>query len=40
MEIGKGIEIVDLCLFTNNILIISDVHMGYEEAVNKQGKDL
>jgi ATP-dependent Lon protease len=40
MEIGKGIEIVDLCLFTNNILIISDVHMGYEEAVNKQGRNL
>lgn len=30
-------EIVDLALYVDNILIIADVHLGYEEALNKQG---
>jgi hypothetical protein len=32
------IEINDLCLIINReILVISDIHVGYEEALNKQG---
>ncbi|MAG47347.1 phosphoesterase [archaeon] len=39
MEITKGIEIVDLGLFLKDekILVISDLHIGMEEAYNKQG---
>ena len=37
MKILKGIEIIDLALFVDSTLIISDVHIGYEEALNKQG---
>jgi len=39
MEILKDIEIVDLGLYLKkeNILIIADTHIGYEEALNKQG---
>ncbi|HZX45364.1 MAG TPA: metallophosphoesterase [Candidatus Nanoarchaeia archaeon] len=39
MEIAKGIEIIDLCLYLKkeDILVISDTHIGYEEALNKQG---
>jgi uncharacterized protein len=39
MEIQKGIEIIDLALYIKKekILIISDLHLGYEEALNKQG---
>lgn len=39
MEIVEGIEIVDLCLYlkNENILILADTHIGYEEALNKQG---
>jgi len=39
MEILDGIEIRDLALYfpEENILVISDTHMGYEEAMNKQG---
>ncbi len=39
MEILKGIEIIDLCLYVKKekILVISDLHIGYEEALNKQG---
>ncbi len=35
----RGIEIVDLGLYLKeyHILIISDLHIGYEEALNKQG---
>lgn len=35
----KGIEIVDLSIYfkNKNILIISDTHVGYEEALNKDG---
>lgn len=31
------VEIVDLALYLNSTLVISDVHIGYEEALNKQG---
>ncbi len=39
MEITKGIFIHDLSLFIRPIssLIVSDFHIGYEEALNKQG---
>jgi putative SbcD/Mre11-related phosphoesterase len=39
MEIVKGIEVIDLALYLKKekILIIADTHIGYEEALNKQG---
>lgn len=37
MEILPGMEIVELALYADSTLIISDVHIGYEEALNKQG---
>jgi putative SbcD/Mre11-related phosphoesterase len=39
MEITKGIQIRDLSLYIEKekILILSDIHLGYEEALNKQG---
>jgi len=39
MEILKDIEIVDLGLYLKNekILILADLHIGYEESLNKQG---
>ena len=39
MEISKGIEIMDLCLYLKKekALVLADIHMGYEEALNKQG---
>lgn len=39
MRIISGIEIIDLALYITKekTLIISDVHIGYEEALNKQG---
>ena len=39
MEISKGIEIVDLALWVKdeNILIINDLHLGYEEVLHKKG---
>lgn len=39
IEILPGIEIADLALFLKkeNILVIGDVHLGYEAAVIKQG---
>jgi len=37
MKILPNIEIVDLALYINSTLVISDVHIGYEEALNKQG---
>ena len=39
MKIQKDIEIIDVCLFLtkSKTLIIPDVHIGYEEALNKQG---
>ncbi len=37
MKLSENIEILDLALKIDNNLVISDVHMGYEEALNKQG---
>src|SRR3989344_3602790 len=37
MEISPNIEVVDLSLCFNATLVIADVHIGYEEALNKQG---
>src|SRR3989344_8065893 len=37
MNILPGIKIVDLALSAGNNLILADTHIGYEEALNKQG---
>jgi len=39
MEIIKGIGIIDLSLYIKKqkILVFGDVHIGYEESLNKQG---
>ncbi|MFH1053853.1 MAG: metallophosphoesterase [Candidatus Woesearchaeota archaeon] len=39
MEINEDIELFDLAIYLidKNILIISDTHIGFEEALNKQG---
>ncbi len=37
MKILQNIEIVDLALYFDKTLIISDVHIGYEESMNKRG---
>ena len=39
MKIVKGIEILGLSLWLKEFdtVIISDLHLGYEEALNKQG---
>ena len=39
LEIIKGIEIIDLALYLKEekILVIADLHIGYEEALVKQG---
>ena len=37
MKILPNIEIVDLALYFDSTLVIADVHIGYEEALNKQG---
>lgn len=39
MKIGEGnkIEIIDLALKMDDVLIFADFHVGYEEALNKQG---
>jgi uncharacterized protein len=39
MEIAKGIDIFDLALYLkeSKTLVMSDFHIGYEEALNKQG---
>lgn len=34
---GIAIDLVDLAIYANNTLIFSDFHIGYEEALNKQG---
>ncbi|MFH1065356.1 MAG: metallophosphoesterase [Nanoarchaeota archaeon] len=36
-ELLKGITAVGLALYTSKTLILGDVHMGYEEAINKRG---
>ncbi len=37
MKLTENIKIVDLALVVDKTLIISDVHIGYEQALNKQG---
>ncbi len=39
MEISKGIEIRDCCLWLKKekILILNDLHLGYEEALHRRG---
>lgn len=38
MKLTKNIEIVDLTLLINKeILVLADIHIGYEESLNKQG---
>jgi uncharacterized protein len=39
MKILKDIEIIDLALFLKKrkILVLADLHIGYEESLNKQG---
>ena len=37
MKIFENMEFVDLAVYTNRTLIVSDFHIGYEEALNKQG---
>lgn len=37
MKLLHDIEIVDLALYLDSVLVIADVHIGYEEALNNQG---
>lgn len=37
MKVLPTIGIVDLALYFDSCLVIADVHIGYEEALNKQG---
>jgi hypothetical protein len=39
MKLSEDIEIIDLALYlhSHNSLVIGDVHIGFEEALNKQG---
>lgn len=37
IEIAPGIRIIDLVLQIGKTIVIGDVHIGYEEALNKQG---
>ena len=37
MKILPDVEIIDLALFLDSTLVIADAHIGYEEALNKQG---
>ena len=37
MKIFDDIEFIDLAIYTNKTLILTDFHIGYEEALNKQG---
>ncbi|MBL7055302.1 metallophosphoesterase [Candidatus Woesearchaeota archaeon] len=37
MKILKNIELFDLSLFVDNTLVLTDFHIGYEEALNKRG---
>lgn len=37
MKIFDNMEFVDLAVYTNRTLMLSDFHIGYEEALNKQG---
>ena len=37
MILLNSIEAIDLALYVDNALIIADVHIGFEESLNKQG---
>jgi len=39
MELSKGIEIVDTALWfeAERIMIINDLHLGYEEVLHRKG---
>src|SRR3989344_3804218 len=39
MDIIRGIKILDLCLYVkkSKTLIVADLHLGYEESLNKKG---
>jgi putative SbcD/Mre11-related phosphoesterase len=37
MKVLDNLELVDLAIYTNKSLIFADFHIGYEEALNKQG---
>jgi|TARA_Y100000310_G_scaffold292645_1_gene321574 hypothetical protein len=37
MKIFNNIGLIDLAIYTNGTLIVTDFHIGYEEALNKQG---
>lgn len=37
MQLNNKIKIIDLALLIENNLVISDVHLGYEESLNKKG---
>ena len=37
MKVFNSIELVDLGIYTDKTLIFTDFHIGYEEALNKQG---
>ena len=37
MKIFDDIELIDLAVYVNKTLIVTDFHIGYEEALNKQG---
>ena len=39
MQITEGLEMIDLALYIKdyNAIVIADVHIGFEEALNKQG---
>ncbi len=37
MKIINNIEIIDLALYFDSTLVIADIHIGYEEVLNKKG---
>jgi putative SbcD/Mre11-related phosphoesterase len=37
MKVFNSIELIDLGIYTDKTLIFTDFHIGYEEALNKQG---
>ncbi len=37
IKLSDKFEIIDLALYFDSTLVISDVHIGYEEAMNKKG---
>ncbi len=37
MKLFNEIELIDLAIYTDKALILTDFHIGYEEALNKQG---